>query len=199
MTRFLSDEWFATASELARGVNAPAGVALRIQFAVGDDAWHLVATGGEPIELGRGRLDDAVPELHWERADAVRIWRRELRDDEALARTTVTDGSYVGPPSPADLATRPELDAMLSIPDATIAAKYDFRHGPFGAVRHVLFFEEGRLGRQQWGVVPDPDVVVHVEYEAIARVRSGEWTILDAMENGTIEGEIGPMAMLAGI
>ena len=48
-------------------------------------------------------------------------------------------------------------------------------------------------------MVAEPDVVVHVPYHAIAPVRAGEWTILDAMENGTIEGEIGPMAMLAGI
>jgi hypothetical protein len=80
-----------------------------------------------------------------------------------------------------------------------VTAQYHFDGGPFGPVAHVLCFESGRLVRDQWGTVENPDVVVRVRYEAIAPVRSGEWTVIDALEHGTITGEIGPMAMLAGI
>jgi hypothetical protein len=94
---------------------------------------------------------------------------------------------------------RPELDDLPTMPGASIAVQYHFDEGPFGSVAHVLVFEDGRLVRDQWGVIPNADVVVRVPYDEIAYVRSGQHTILDALERGSLEGEIGPMALLAGI
>jgi hypothetical protein len=120
-----------------------------------------------------------------------------------LARTEVAaaaaDGPYVGRPVPGDIVDRPELQGLPRLPDANVAAQYHFSDGPFGAVAHALIFEDGLLVRDHFGTVENPDVVVRVSYEAIAPVRAGERTVLDAIANGTIEGEIGPMAVLAGI
>jgi hypothetical protein len=197
--RFLSDEWFAEAGAALGGVRAPQGAACRVQFVAGDEPWHLVAAERAPVELSPGALDAPDVELRWDRADALAVWRRERRGDEALATAVVRTSDYTGPPSPGDLASRPELDDLPPLPGASVVTQYHFSGGPFGTVAHVLVFEEGRLVRDQWGVVPDPDVVVRVPYEEIAYVRSGRHTILDAIEGGSLEGEIGPLALLAGI
>jgi hypothetical protein len=197
--RFLSDEWIATASELVHDVRAPEGATARVQFVAADDAWHLAAVTGEPVIVGAGRLDDADVELRWSRPDAVRIWRRELRGDGALNRTEVSADDYVGRPAPFDLVDRPELDALPRLADASVTVQYRFAAGPFGDVHHALVFDEGRLAREHVGDVDDFDVRVNVAYEDIAYVRAGERSILEALEHGSIEGEIGPMAVLAGI
>jgi hypothetical protein len=199
MARFLSDEWFADAQRLLGAVRAPDDVATTVQFAAGDDTWHLSATPGEPVRIERGAAERGTPELRWSRADALSVWRRERRGEAALGCATVRHGDYEGTPAPGDLAARPELRDMPELPGATITVLYDFRDGPFGAVQHVLFFEDGRVGGDQWGPVEHPDVTVHVPYHAISKVRSDEWGVLDAMEHGSIEGELGPLAMLAGV
>jgi hypothetical protein len=199
MTRFLSEAWFAAAQQFLGAVRAPDGATTAVQFAVDDVTWHLAATPGEPVEFAAGPAAGNPPKIRWARADALRVWRRELRGEGALSSATVTDGDYTGPPCPADLVLQPELEAMPTLPGATITVLYDFRDGPFGGVHHVLFFEDGRVARDQWGTVDEPDVTVHVPYHAISKVRSGEWGVLDAMEHGSIEGDIGPLAMLAGV
>jgi hypothetical protein len=42
-------------------------------------------------------------------------------------------------------------------------------------------------------------VRVEVTYRAMARVRDGSITIIEALEDGSIDGKIGPMALLAGV
>jgi hypothetical protein len=199
VTRFLSDEWFAEAGACFGAVLAPDDAVTNLQFAVDDVTWHLGATPGEPVRFASGPGEAGAPELRWSRADALAVWRRELRGEAALAAATVTDGAYTGPPCPGDLVSRPELQAMPEVPGATITVLYEFGNGPFGAVHHVLFFENGRITRDQWGAVDAPDVAVHVPYQAIIKVRSGEWGVLDALEHGSIDAEIGPLAMLAGV
>ena len=48
----------------------------------------------------------------------------EVADDDALRAITVvapvSDGTYTGPPCPADLVERPELEAVPTIPDASL-------------------------------------------------------------------------------
>jgi hypothetical protein len=199
MARFLSDEWFAEAQRLLGAVRAPDGVATAVQFVAGDETWHLVATPGEPVRIERGPAGGDAPELRWPRVDARAVWRRGRRGGAAHASATRRPADNEGVPAPGDLLTRPELHDMPQLPGATITVLYDFRDGPFGAVQHVLCFEDGRIGRDQWGPVEQPDVTVHVPYQAISKVRSGEWGVLDAMEHGSIEGELGPLAMLAGV
>jgi hypothetical protein len=202
--RFLSDEWFSAAHDRLRDVRAPDGAACCVQFDAGGTPWSLTWEPGGTIALEPGRREDAAVELQWSRPDGVAIWRREVRDAEAMQRTTAvaTDANgelYTGPPCPGDIARRDELRDLPRLADASVTVQYLFSDGPFGAVPHVLVFEEGRLTRDLFGVVDEPDVVVRVPYEAIAPVRCGERSILDAIANGAIEGEIGPMAVLAGI
>ncbi len=199
MVRFLSDDWFAEAQQLLGAVRAPDDAFTKLQFAVDDVTWHLVASPGEPVGFAPGPCDGGAPELRWSRADALAVWRRERRGEAALATATITDGDYHGPPCPGDLVVRPELHAMPEVAGATITVQYVFGDGPFGAVHHVLYFEDGRITYDQWGAVDGPDVTVQVPYQAISKVRSGEWGVLDALEHGTVEADLGPLAMLAGL
>jgi hypothetical protein len=202
--RFLSDEWFSVAQDLLAAVRAPEGASCCVQFDAGGTGWTLATRDGGAIDLRPGRRDDATVELQWHRPDALAIWRRALRDGAAMQRTTVvaadaSGGTYTGPPCPGDVVHRPELRAVPRLAGATVTVQYHFSDGPFGEVPHVLVFEEGRLVRDEFAVAEDAEVVVRVPYEAIAPVRCGERSILDAIANGSIEGEIGPMAVLAGI
>ena len=116
-----------------------------------------------------------------------------------MAVTTVVDGAYLGPPAPLDLVGRPELSMLPSIPGATLCVQYLFRDGPFGDVMHALVFEDGQLVAQHLGKLERIDAMVEVTYRAMARVRAGEITILAALEGGKVAGELGPLALLAGI
>jgi hypothetical protein len=142
-------------------------------------------------------------ELRWSIPDARRILGRELRGDDAILATTVVagteDGAYVGPPAPLNLLCRPELRAMPRVPGATLAVQYHYRRGPFGDISHVLHFEDGRPVEEHLGEIQQPNVVVDVTYRAMAEVRAGEKSILEALEGGAIRGDIGPLAALAGI
>jgi hypothetical protein len=42
-------------------------------------------------------------------------------------------------------------------------------------------------------------VRVDVTYRAMAKVRNGTITIIEALEDGGVDGKIGPMALLAGV
>lgn len=202
--RPLSPEWFERGRSLVAGIALSAERACRVQFRAGDAQWHLVVDGGRITEWAAGSLDAPELELRWRPEDARRILARELRGDGAMLATTVVardaaGDEYVGPPAPQNLLGRPELDAMTPVPGATVAVQYHFRAGPFGDVDHVLRFEDGLLVEQRFGSVEHPDVRVDVPYRAIAVVRSGERTIVDALADGSVDGDIGPLAALAGI
>jgi hypothetical protein len=49
------------------------------------------------------------------------------------------------------------------------------------------------------GEPPDHDVRVVVSYRAMAEVRNGSITIIEALGTGSVDGKIGPMALLAGV
>jgi hypothetical protein len=168
-------------------------------FHAGDTPWSLVAVPGAAPAWSPGPVADAQLELTWDPADALAVWRREQRGELALASATAHVGDYRGPPCPGDLPSRAELDALPRLPDASVTAQYTFTDGPFGDVHHVLRFEDGRLVGDSWGPADDAEVRVRVPYEMIPGVRSGELSILEAIAHGTIDGEIGPMAVLAGI
>lgn len=201
--RPLSAEWFERARSLVAGIALPGDRACRVRFRAGDAQWHLVVDGGRIAEWGAGTFDAPDLELRWQPEDARRILARELRGDDAMLATTVAaeaaGGTYVGPPAPQNLLGRPELDAMTPVPGATVAVQYHFRRGPFGDVDHVLRFEDGLLADQHFGTIAHADVRIDVPYRAIAVVRSGDGTIIDALADGSVDGDIGPLAALAGI
>lgn len=201
--RPFSPEWFGQARALTAGVALPGDRSCRVAYRAGDERWHLVVERGRIAAWGPGAPDAPEVELRFAPADARRVLARELRGDDAMRATTVVaaaaGGTYVGPPAPQNLLGRPELDAMARVPGATLTVAYHFRHGPFGDVDHVLRFEDGLLVEQRFGTADAPDVRVDVPYRAIATVRAGEATILEALADGSVEGDIGPLATLAGI
>lgn len=88
---------------------------------------------------------------------------------------------------------------MLRVPDATLAAQYRYRRGPFGDVTEVMWFDEGRFVEQRPGETDAADVYVDVTYRALALVRAGEITVIQALEGGAVKGDLGGLAALAGI
>jgi hypothetical protein len=60
-------------------------------------------------------------------------------------------------------------------------------------------FVDGRVVEVGLGPLEEPDVWVDVTWRAMARVREGTMTIIEALEDGKVDGRIGPMALLAGV
>jgi hypothetical protein len=198
-----SPEWFARALDAAARVQLPPDRACRVQFDVDGARSFLTVDGGRVTAWELGSADGADVELRWTRDHARQIARGELRGNDALRATTVAaataDGTYVGTPAPLNLRDRHELTAMPTVPGATFTAQYRYRDGPFGDVHYVLAFEDGRFVDERLEQADGSDVQVDVTYRAMALVRAGDITILDALENGTVNGELGPLATLAGI
>jgi hypothetical protein len=148
-------------------------------------------------------VDAPDVEVRWSKRDALLVLRRDLRSEEAMRATSVVaqlpDGRYEGPPAPLNLMCRPELDAVPRVPGATFLVQYRYRNGPFGDVSHVLRFADGRVVEERLGEVDRCDVRVDVTYRAMAEVRAGRISILEALEGGSVEGELGALAALAGI
>jgi hypothetical protein len=199
----LSADAFARARELVDGaLPERAGSSCRLQFDAGT-RWGLVVEDGRVVTWEPGDLPDADAEVRWSPEDAVAVLTGRLEGDEAMRRTTVVErtqaGDSVGPPPPMDIVGRPQLDALPELPGATVATQYRFRTGPFGTVDFWMRWEDGRITGIDLGRLDEPDVRVEVTYRAMARVRDGSITIIEALEDGAIDGKIGPMALLAGV
>jgi hypothetical protein len=203
MMHFLSVEWFEALRSGVHAVTLAPEYECRIQFDASETRFVLVVESGRVTRFEAGDLDRADVEIRCSRPDAAKIWRRELRDDDAMRAVTVVapvaDGVYTGPPSPADLLGRPELTAAPTVPDASLVVLYTLTGGPFGTVRHWLRYENGKPVAEGFGDVDAADVRIGTRYREIALVRAGQHTVIDALEGGTIEGAVGPIALLAGI
>ena len=199
----LSEAAFARARELVEGaLPERAGSSCRLQFDAGT-RWGLVVEDGRVVTWEPGDLPGAEAELRWSPEDAAAVLAGRLEGDEAMRRTTLAEqaggGDYVGPPPPMDIAGRPQLDALPELPGATVLTQYRFRSGPFGTVDFWMRWEDGRITGMDLGRLDESDVRVEVTYRAMARVRDGSITIIEALEDGSIDGKIGPMALLAGV
>jgi hypothetical protein len=198
-----SPEWFAHARSLVEGVTLPLDCACRLQFDATGTRWFLTLSGGRVTGWDLGTIDEPDAELRWSAGDARQIVARELRGTAALLATTVVataaDGPYVGPPAPLNLSGRPEIRSMPTASGATFGVQYVFKDGPFGDVDYVQHFVDGRLVEERLGSLHERDVVVSMTYRAMALVRAGEWTVIEALEGGSVVGDLGPLAALAGI
>jgi len=200
----LSDAAFGRARELvAEALPERPGSSCRLQFDAGT-RWGLVVEDGRVVTWEQGDLVDAEAELRWSPEDAAALLSGRLEGDEAYRRTTLAErssngGDYVGPPPPMDLGERAELQDLPELPGATVLTQYRFRSGPFGAVDYWIRWEDGRVTGMDLGVVEDHDVRVEVTYRAMAKVRDGSMSIIEALEDGSVDGKIGPMALLAGV
>jgi hypothetical protein len=149
----------------------------------------------------QGDVADPDIEVRWEWEHARRVWRRQVDGTGALAETVVAapDG-YVGPPSPMDLAEQPELAQLPVVPDATLTVQYEYTRGPFGHVSYVIVFVDGQVQGMYLGQAPERDAMARVPFLAMVKVRSGEFSIFQALEQGgKVDGQLGPLALLAGI
>jgi hypothetical protein len=206
--QFLSEGWFVAARSLVVDV-APeqprSGVDCRVQYEVGGSRptsrFFQVVEDGVLRRWEAGDISDPDVEIRWDRQHARRVFGREVDGTDALAATVITapDG-YVGPAPPMDLGERPELQQLPVIPDATITVQYEFPRGPFGHVSHVISFVDGQVRGMDYGRAPERDVMARVSYLAMAKVRTGEFSIYQALEDGgKVDGKLGPLALLAGI
>lgn len=175
----------------------------RLNFSADATNWHIVIASGRIVSFGEAHIDDADAELQWSAADASAIVSGVLRGDDALRRTTVVaaagDVCYVGRPAPLNLLCRPELAELPLVRGATVTVQYRYRNGPFGDVNYALSFIDGRCVDESLGVVAEPSVRVEVSYRAMALVRAGEITILEALDGGSVDGPVGALGVLAGI
>ena len=200
----LSDAAFARARQLVDGaLPERAGSSCRLQFD-GGVRWGLVVEDGRVVTWEPGDLPDAEAELQWSPEDAAAVLSGRLEGDEAYRRTTLTErakvGDYVGPPAPMDFPERKEeIEALPVLPGVTVRTQYRFRSGPFGGVDFWIAWEDGRVTGMDLGRLDEPDVRVEVTYRAMAKVRDGSITIIEALEDGSVDGKIGPMALLAGL
>jgi hypothetical protein len=201
--QFLSAEWFAAARPGLTDIALDSARSCRLNFTADTAQWHLCIDTGRVASFDLGHIDDADAELRWSMADTRAIVFRRRRGDDALRSTTVVaraaDGQYVGPPAPLNLRQRPELDDLSTIPGATLTVQYLYQNGPFGDVNYGLSFRDGHCVDEFLGTIPQATVRVEVTYRTMALVRAGEMTILEALEDGRIEGSIGALGVLAGI
>jgi hypothetical protein len=201
----LRDEDFDRARKLVDGaLPERPGSSCRLQFDGGIATWHLVVEDGRVTSWALGELPDRDAEVRWRPDDAKAILAGQLEGEEAHARTTIAErgpgGEYIGPPPPMDLAQRhAELEAMPLLPGATVLTSYRFTSGPFGDLLYYIRLEDGRVVDMGLGEPPDHDVRVVVSYRAMADVRNGTITIIEALGTGSVDGKIGPMALLAGV
>lgn len=203
MPSTLSPEWFEEMRGLIGGLTLSPGARCRIQFDADGTRFVLVVEDGTVTRFALGEVEGAELELRIAHADAERLWRHELFGDDAMRAVTVVteldDGMYSGPPAPADLLRRPEFDDLPVIEEASLVVAYTFRRGPFGLIHHWFQFANGRPSADGFGEPDEADVRIEVEYRAIPLLRSGEQSILDVLEGGSIEGGLGPITMLAGL
>jgi hypothetical protein len=205
---FLSDGWFAAAQSLGLGLTpeqAKPGMDCRVQYDVtgtsGGCRFFEVVEDGVLRSWQRGEVSDPDVEIRWQWEHARQVFRRSVDGTAALAQTVIAaaDG-YVGPPSPMDLAEQAELAQLPEVPDATLTVQYEYPRGPFGHVSHVIEFVDGRVHRMHFGQAAERDAMARVPFLAMAKVRSGEFTIFQALEQGgKVDGQLGPLALLAGI
>lgn len=201
---FLSAAWFERAADAARAVMLNSAASCRLRFTVEDVCAHLVVAEGRVESCGLGDLNDVHATVAWSRRDLWTIVRAGLDGNAALALTTVTaplpDGStYVGLPAPMNLLCRPELTEMPVIRGASLVVHYRFTNGPFGDVDYAVAIRDGHHAEEELTAPPDPDVAVTVTYRAMAEVRAGRRTILDALTNGELHGSYGSLATLAAL
>jgi hypothetical protein len=84
-------------------------------------------------------------------------------------------------------------------PDATLLTQYRFSAGPFGAFDWWWRVVDGQSDEMGLGTVEDPDVVVKVPFQRLIGVRSGAISIYEAIEGGRVDGDVGPLMLLAGL
>jgi hypothetical protein len=196
---FLSEAWFERARELLRGAGPLEGASYRIQFDSDGTRWFQVAVDGTLTEWSKGDVADADLELRVPHDLLRRHYRAEVDGSAVLAACRVVVDGHEAPPSPLDIEVVPELDELPYQPEATLLTQYHHRGGPFGPFDWWWSFVDGRSDDMGFGLVEDPDVVVKIRYQRLISVRTDAISIYEAIDGGKVDGEVGPLMLLAGL
>jgi hypothetical protein len=195
----MSEEWFARARELLAGAGPLDGASYRIQFDCDGTRWHQVAVDGAVTEWAAGDVTDPDLELRVPLDVLRRCYRGEADGTEVLAACSVLRDGHEEPPSPLDIEVVPELADLPYQPEATLVTQYRHRAGPFGPFDWWWSFVDGRSDELHFGLVEDPDVVVKIDFDRLIGVRTDAISIYEAIEGGRVDGEVGPLMLLAGL
>jgi hypothetical protein len=203
MLKPFTTSWCDAALAEVRAVQVPHPVMARIQFETGRERWHILIENGRITKWAIGEIAEPDVEVRWREDVAFRILGRELRGNDAMLATEIVDRAdgarYVGTPAPLNLSAHAEATLLPFVPGASLSVRYSYRDGPFGTVDYLLVFEDGRIIEERLAAPTDTDVHADVSYLAMAKVRAGDLTILEALEDGSVQGDLGPLAALAGI
>ena len=199
----LSREWCRLAREKFVGIELSATLPRRVQFDVEGERFFVSVAEGSVESFELGDVADPDVTVRQPAEVAARVWAGVVREDEAMRATTIVmdEGGvpWVGPPTPADLLAHPEVQHLPAVPGASVLVAYRFPGGPFGTVSHWVRFEDGRPAADGFGTAIKADVRVQVPYSTIPLVRAGELSMLEALEQGAVDGDLGSLAVLAGI
>ena len=201
-----SEPWCARALDLSVSLPAQRGCGYRVQHeavSVGGDSWrwYQVVDEGRVVAWAVDEVDDPDLELRWWYADIAALYRGELSGTAALAAVRlVGPGGREVPPPPLDLAGVAELDLLPVVAGARLEVQYELSSGPFGTVWFWMGFIDGQSSGMGFGLAKDPDVTVAISFSKMAAVRSGQITVLEALEDGgRVDGAVGPLMLLAGL
>lgn len=204
---FLSEDWFAALRATTDGCStaegADAWVGLTVELMAGTAEWSLVVSGGQVLDVGLGRREEADLVIECGLDDLWSVFAGQVDGTEALRRFKgwapgESDGS--GVLSPLDLADQRELDGLPEIPGADLDVQYRYSEGPWGPVDFGLSFRDGRVSSALLGEPDHRDVTVRCTFLQMAQVRRGDIGILDVLAaGGEVAGSEGALALLAGI
>ena len=152
--------------------------------------------------VGARRDPEADLELRLSAADQARrrVPRRahRRRGTGRAGRPRTRRAAAAGPP--LDIREVPELAALPPFPGASLVVQSRLAAGPFGPASVWMAFDDGRCSGVDLGETDRADVLVEMACTRMAAARRGEITILEALEGGGgVEGDLGPLMLLAGL
>jgi hypothetical protein len=196
----MSDEWFARARELLEGGGPLEGASFRIQYESDGTRWHQVAVDGAITEWALGDVADPDLEVRVPSDVMHRYYAGKADGTEVLAACRVVADGAETPPSPLDIEVVPALGELPYQPEATLLTQYRHRGGPFGPFDWWWRFIDGEHDSMGFGLTEDdPDVVVMIRYQRLIEVRTDVISIYEAIEGGRVDGDVGPLMLLAGL
>lgn len=162
---------------------------------------HLVGEGEGPARWAPGASGQVVPRLCWSTMDAMRLARGELSGTEAMAATRLLDAnaSELGTALPPMTFVRQA--ALVGLPrqfGATLRVQVGTTDGPFGPFAFALDLDDGLPVRERFTTLAAADVIVTLRYAAVASVFAGRMSVLEAIADGEVVGELAALAAFAG-
>src|SRR5262249_14683900 len=131
----------------------------------------------------------------------MRLARGELSGTEAMAAARRVDAntSELGTALPPVTFVRQA--ALVGLPrqfGATLRIQLATTDGPFGPFAFALDLDDGLPVRERFTALASADVIVTVRYAAVAAVFAARMSVLEAIADGEVVGELAALAAFAG-